>query len=188
MNETTLYELFKLIISKSKTMKRFVVAPGYGNDLNKANLGEIVTDALGGITDGAKFPICIMMPPIEIPNYDTNWTKFKCRLFFLKEQSGGSSTSTIKPANNLTKITIQQVWKDMRLSAVDFRRVLMQVTENNPAYGIRDGQSYDIIERYSDVANPKLAGVGISFDVEIQLVCDITDYTEENINLIIPVE
>lgn len=188
MNETKLYDLFSNIISKSKTMKRFVVAPGYGNDLNKGNLGEILTDALGGIVDGKKYPLCMMLPPIEIPNYDTNWTKFKCRLFFLKGQSTGTSTPSIKPVNNLTDVKIKEVWKEMRGCAVDFRRVLMQVTENNPEYGIRDGQSIDVIERYSDVGNDKTAGIGISFDIEIQLNCEITDYTQDDINLIIPVE
>lgn len=185
MNELELYKLFKKIIAISKTMKRFVVAPGYGNELNKNNLGEILTDIIGGITDGEKYPLCIMFPPIEIPNYDTNWSSFKCRMFFLTKQGEViTGNSTFNKKNNLSKITKMDNWKDMRNSAIDFRKVFQTITEKYPQSGIRDGQGLDFIERVSGVGNDVLAGVGISFEVSISINCDTSDYKQEDINLI----
>lgn len=185
MNEINLYNLFEQIIAKSKTIKRFVVAPGYGNELNKNNLGEILTDIIGGISDGVKYPLCVMFPPVEVPDYDNNWSKFKCRMFFLTPQNKvATGNSTFNKKNNLSKITKIDNWKDMRNSAIDFRKAFQEITEKNRQSGIRDGQSMDVIDRVSDVANDVLAGVGISFDVDVFIGCEITDYSQEDINLI----
>lgn len=185
MNELDLYKLFKTIISKSKSMKRFVVAPGYGNELNKNNLGEILEDIVGGITDGTKYPLCIMFPPIEIPNYDTGWHRYKCKLYFLKPQKDDKNASNVSSFNNLSKRTIQETWKDMNVAAIDFRKVFMEVTEAAMMNSIRDGQEVDVIDRVSGVANDSLAGVGVSFDVEINFGCEIADYDSESVNDII---
>lgn len=187
MNELNLYDLFEQIISKSKTMKRFIIAPGYGNELNKNNLGEILSDIIGGIKDGKKYPVCIMMPPVElIENYDKGWSKFKCRVFFLDTPNNDSNgIANINKSNNLSKHGIKQVWKDMRGCAIDFRKVFQIVTENNLLSGIRDGQSMDVIDRVSNVANDKSAGVGISFDIDLFLGCEVSDYTDAGISSIV---
>lgn len=186
MNELNLYDLFEQIISKSKTMKRFVMAPGYGNDLNKNNLGELLTDILGGIKDGPKYPLCIMMPPVElIESYDKGWSKFKCRVFFLDTQNNDSNgISSINKSNNLSKHTIKHIWKDMRICGIEFRKIFQLVTERDLQAGIRDGQSIDVIDRVSNVANDKVAGIGISFDVELFIGCEITDYSDADITSI----
>lgn len=186
MDELILYSFFKNIISKSKKMKRFVVAPGYGNELNKNNLGEILTDIVGGISDGVKYPLCIMFPPIEmIDDYDKSFSRFKCRLFFLTTQNNDANgIQKINLKNNLSKQTVQDNWKDMRLAAIDFRKVFQEVTRKNLSSGMRDAQTFDVIERYSNVANDKLAGVGIAFDVDLFINCEISDYSVDDINAI----
>ncbi len=187
MNELNLYDLFEQIISKSKTIKRFVMAPGYGNDLNKNNLGEILTYIIGGIKDGAKYPLCIMMPPVElIESYDKGWSKFKCRVFFLDTQNNDANgIANVNKFNNLSKKTIKHIWKDMRGCGIDFRKVFQLVTERNMRSGIRDGQSIDVIDRVSNVANDKVAGIGISFDVELFIGCEVMDYNDSDIDSII---
>ena len=179
MNELNLYQLFKDIISKSKMMKRFVTAPEYGVELNKDNLGEILKDALDGIKDGPKYPLCLMFPPVDIPDdSDNGWSKFKIKMFFLTTPfTADSHTRNADFGNNLSKHTIQQTWKDMRVCAVDFRKIFKLITENNLSKGIRDGEASDLIERHSNIGNDGIAGVAISFDVSIFLGCDIEDYS-----------
>lgn len=186
INELNLYKLFEDIITKSKVMKRFIVAPKYGVELNKNNASEILTDILGGIKDGIKYPICLMFPPIEvIEDLDKGWSRFKCKLFFLTtEFNDRNGTQNVNLNNNLSKHTIQMTWKDMRLCAVDFLRVFKLVTEKDLSVGIREAQTVNIIERYSDIGNDRSAGVGISFDIDVFLGCELEDYTETEINLI----
>lgn len=183
-SELNLYQLFKDIISKSKMMNRFVTAPEYGVELNKDNLGEILKDALEGISDGEKYPVCLMFPPVEIVEDSENtWSKFKIRMFFLTPPHTLNS-ATVNPdfGNNLSQHTIQETWKDMRLCAVDFRKAFKLITYTNSTIGIRDGQTIDVIERYSNIGNDKLAGVGISFDVSVFAGCELEDYNTEDIN------
>ena len=183
MDELSLYRLFQDIISKSKMMNRFVTAPEYGVELNKDNLGEILKDSLEGISDGEKFPVCLMFPPVEIlPDADNAWSNFKIRMFFLAPPHTLDS-ATVNPdfGNNLSQHTIQETWKDMRLCAVDFRKVFKVITYRNPTLGIRDGQNMDVIERYSNVGNDKLAGIGISFEVSVFTDCKTKDYSDSDI-------
>lgn len=184
MNELNLYNLFEQIISKSRTMKRFVVAPYYGNDLNKNNLGEITEDVIGGMKDQVKYPICMMLPPVEvIEDYDKGFSRFKCKLYFLANPY--SVNSSINKTTNTSKHTVQQTWKDMRLCAIEFRKALQLVTQKNMNAGIRDGQGIDVIDRVSNVANDKLSGVGISFDVDVFLGCELSDYFQGMIDTIV---
>lgn len=183
MNELSLYQLFKDIISKSKMMNRFVTAPEYGVELNKDNLGEILKDVLDGISDGEKYPVCLMFPPVEIlQDSDRAWSNLKIRMFFLTPPHTLDS-DTINPdfGNNLSQHTIQQTWKDMRSCALGLRGFFKLTTYANPTIGVRDGQTLDVIERYSNVGNDKLAGVGISFDISVFLGCEIEDYDTDDI-------
>lgn len=186
INELNLYKLFSEIIKESKVMARFVVSPGYGNDINKNNLGEIVTDILGGITEGVKYPLCVMFPPVEvIEDYDKGWSRFKCSLFFLTpEFESINSIQGINPNNNLSMQTIQMIWEEMRSCAIDFRKVFKFVTEKNLPPVIRDGETFDLIDRYSGIGNDRLAGVGISFELAVSLGCEIHDYSDTSIDLI----
>ncbi|GAB0154749.1 hypothetical protein CHRYSEOSP005_00090 [Chryseobacterium sp. Alg-005] len=164
-------------------MRRFVTAPNFGNELNKNNAGEILNDILEGINDGKKYPICIMFPPVELPDFDNNWSKYKCRLLFLTTQHNDiNGTQNRNPFNNLSRHTIEQTWKDMGVCAKDFRRFLNEVIAKNPGSGINECSSVDVIERYSGVGNDKLAGVGLSFDIHLAVNCNMEDYSEADIN------
>ena len=67
MNEIILYNLFKEIIKNSYTLQgRFLMAEGYGNDLNNGNFDDVIKDALGGLQpQQIKYPLAILMPPFE---------------------------------------------------------------------------------------------------------------------------
>ena len=190
MNELNIYQIFKDIIAQSKMMQRFIVAPQYGNELNKDNLGEILKDLLEGITDGVKYPLCIMFPPVElIDNYEKGWSKFKVKMYFLTTPfTERNITQEINFGNNLSQHTIQETWKDMRLCAINFRKAFQFITERNLS-SIRDGQEMDVIERVSGVANDTLAGVGLSFTISMIIDCELEDYEESDLkNLIINTE
>lgn len=182
MNELNLYQLFSDIIAKSKVMRRFVTAPGYGNELNKNNLGDQLKDVFDGITDGVKYPLCIMFPPVEFPNLDQNWSKYNCKLLFLTTPfDSKSGTMKRNPFNALSQHTIEETWKDMNLCAKDFKRFLNGVIDLNAASGIREPDSAVVIQRFSDLGNDKVAGVSITFDIEIEISCEIEDYSEADI-------
>lgn len=184
MTEIELYDVFKKLISKSKSIKRYVTAPQYGVELNKNNLGENLKDILGGIKNGPKYPLCILFPPVELPDYDSDWSSFKCTIFFLDRQYNDESGIANRNAfNNLSQKTIEQIWQTMSTAAKDFRRVMISILDENMDKGFRDGQSVDLIERYSDVGNDRLAGVSLTFTVELFTGCEITDYDVETINI-----
>ncbi|TWP31894.1 hypothetical protein ETU08_00095 [Apibacter muscae] len=186
MNELNLYQLFRDIITNSKKMNRFVVAPQYGIELNKNNVGEILKDIVGGISDGVKYPICLMFPPVEIIDSilgENEWSRYSCKLFFLTtpySDEGGIQLQNLD--NNLSEHTIPMTWKDMHQCAIDFRKVFEMVTERNFNKGIRSTEETTVIERFSDIGNDRLAGVGISFIIDLFLNCEILDYEIKDID------
>lgn len=186
MNELNLYAIFKAIIQKSKVIEgRFTVATGYGNDLNTNNLGEIVKDALGGITTVKKYPLALMMPPYEIvQDVSKGWSRFKVRLFFLVPQYSNNGIKNPNAFNNTSEHTIIQDWKDMRECAGDFRVFLEQVLIGKRLVNqIRiPDNSIDVYERFSNVGNDKLSSVMISFDIELFNSCDLKDYNLNDLN------
>jgi hypothetical protein len=180
MNELDIYELFKKILSRSKTIEgRFSVAVGYGNDLNTNNLGEIVKDALGGIVTNKKYPLALMMPPYEIvPDSTKGWSRFKVRLFFLTLQYSNNGIKSPNQFSNTSEYTILQDWKDMRQCAGDFRRyideyLICEHLLNKIRIPDNSTESY---ERFSNVGNDKLVAVMIAFDIEIFNPCELKDY------------
>jgi hypothetical protein len=188
MNELNLYAIFKSILQKSKVIEgRFTVCTGYGNDLNLNNLGEIVKDALGGITTLKKYPACIMMPPYEMMG-DTykNWSLFKVKLFFCVPQFSNHGIKNPNSFNNTSEHNIQQDWKDMRECAGDFRKFTEEIFYQKELLNkIRiPDNSIDYYERYSQVGNDKLSVVSLSFDIEIFNSCELKDYDLNDISII----
>lgn len=181
MNELRLYELFRNIVAKSKKMKRFVVAPNGGAELNKNNLGEKLSDLLGGISDGVKYPCVLMFPPTEIPNYNMGWSTFRCKLFFLDKQN----TEPTNKFNNLSQKKVEENWAEMSKCAKDFKMVFTMITDDNLSKGIRaNDQKTDFLERYSYLGNDVVAGVGLDFMVDIFNDCEVHDYDITDIELI----
>ncbi|WP_428067396.1 hypothetical protein [Chryseobacterium gambrini] len=182
MNELNLYELYKNIIAKSKVMKRFVIAPGYGKDLNKNNFGELAVDIYKSLNDGVKYPVCIMFPPVEFPDFDKNWSRYNCKLFFLTHPFDSSKgTMNKNPFNALSMHTVQETWKDMNVCAKSFRKFLIRVIEKNTG-SLRDPDCSVAIERFSEIGNDGIAGVSLTFDIDLVIDCDIEDYSEEDIS------
>lgn len=186
MNELNLYAIFKAVIQKSKVIEgRFSVATGYGNDLNTDNLGEIVKDALGGITTLKKYPLALMMPPYEIvQDVSKGWSRFKVRLFFMVPKFSNNGIKNPNAFNNTSEHTIIQDWKDMRECAGDFRVFLEQVLiAKRLVNQIRiPDNSIDVYERFSNVGNDKLSSVMISFDIELFNSCNLSDYNINDLN------
>lgn len=182
-NELILYDTFKKILSKSKVIEgRFVVLSGYSSDLNSDNFGQIFKDSLGSIKNPRKYPIACMFPPVEILNGydDANWSLYKIQLFFFAQPH----TINYNPLANTSNHTIAQTWKDMTVCGKNFRKAFIRVTENNKSNPIRDGQSKDVIQRYSKVGVDGVAGIGIDFDISIFNPCDLDDYNDNEIDQI----
>lgn len=183
MNETELYDLFRKIVSKSKRMKRFVVASGGGSDINKNNLGEKLSDVLGGISDGVKYPCVMLLPPVEIPNYNLGWSTFKCQLFFMDKQWNDTEKN---PFNNLSQKKVEENWAEMSRSAKDFKMVFTMLTDENLEKGVRvSDEKTDFLERYSYIGNDVAAGVGLTFMVDLFNDCEVVDYNYEDIKSIL---
>ena len=183
MNELNLYKLFGDIIAKSKVMKRFVTAPFYGDDLNKNNLGEQLQDVYNAIQDGKKYPLCLMFPPVEFPDFENNWSRFNCKLFFLTPPYDDShGTANRNPFSSLSEHTIQQTWKDMNVCAKGFKKALIEIVYKNTQKGLRLPESAIVIQRFTQQGNDGVAGVSLTFDIDLMIDCEMEDYDESEIN------
>jgi hypothetical protein len=178
MNEIYLYELFRSILSASKVIAgRFVVAEGYGNDLNTNSFDNHIIDALGGISSPQKYPAAVLMPPVElVDDRDSNWSRFELKMFFLTTtyNSGLASIKGIAGDTNTSKHQILDDWKDMRECAGSFRRIFNElVREHNLSGVVRESQkATDVYERYSMMNNDRLSGVCLSFEVALFTGCN----------------
>lgn len=187
MNELELYQLIQHILQYSSTIEgRCIVAEGYGNDLNTNNLTEIIQDSLGSITTAEKYPLAVILPPIEtIRTYEEGWSVFKLNLYFLTttfyDNNSALDSSRINTANNNSNYPICNYWKDMRAVAGDFRRMFNKYNiKNNLLDKIREVQhSTDVYSRVSLKNNDRLSGVSLQFDVEIFMPCTVNDYPTE---------
>lgn len=184
MKETQLYDIFRKIISKSKRIKRFVVAPNKGAELNKNNLGEILYDALGGIDDGEKYPVALLFPPVELPNYAMGWSTFRCSMYFMDQQwTEERAQADPNPFSNLSQKKVEENWEEMATCAKGFKMVLTMLTDENLSKGIRVNDDYnDQLNRYSYIGNDVSAGVGLTFTVDLFKDCIVSDYDQNDIS------
>jgi hypothetical protein len=192
MNELLLYAIIKAILAESKVMQgRFVVAEGYGNDLNANNYNDLVKDALDNYKPvNKKYPVSVLMPPLEIvDSYEEGWARFKLDQFFLCT-TGYTGASELKGMNmnaNTSEHSIQMDWKDMREVAGDFRKMFNKAIRNTGylKYINSATNSKDYIRRVSNMGNDKLSGVVVSYELNIAMPCELKDY-EPNINITLP--
>jgi hypothetical protein len=187
MNELFLYEIIRSILSYSTVIEgRFLVAEGYGNDLNANNYNDLIIDALENYKPiGRKYPVSVLMPPVEIvESYERGWTRFKLDQFFLctTYYTGASELKGVNMNSNTANHPIQYDWKDMREVAGDFRRVFNTVIRNqgymNYLYSTPDTKDY--IRRVSNMGNDRLSGVLVSYELSLAMTCEITDYVNVN--------
>ena len=187
MNELDLYQLIQHILQHSATIEgRCIIATGYGNDLNTNNLAVLLQDSLGSITTTQKYPLAIILPPIEtVTTYEEGWSSFKLNIYFLTttfyDNKSSLDSSRINTANNSSNYAICNNWQDMRSVAGDFRRMFNHyIRKNNLLDKVRELQrSMDYYNRVSLMNNDKLSGVSLEFEVEIFMSCTITDYPTE---------
>ena len=181
MNELNLYKLIQDIVNGSYVMEgRFVVLNGKGKDLNADNFSNIVYDALGGMTSERKFPLVALFPPVNFPDYIHNWNHYPLRMFFLTTvfNTGDGDIKEINPDARISDHTKEQCWADMERCANDFRR-MFNIATMQPAFlnKIREKQpAGNRISRFTNVGNADLAGVELSFGVELAMDCNVTDY------------
>lgn len=189
MNELMLYAIIKAILAQSKVIAgRFIVAEGYGADLNTNAFNDVIKDALDNYKpNGKKYPVSVLLPPVElVEKYNSGWSRFKLEQYFLCT-TGFNGTSEIKGINRATNMSehpIQYDWKDMREVAGDFRVAFTTAIRNaqylnsiSPASDVKD-----YIRRVSNMGNDRLSGVVVSYEVNVSMPCALADY--DNVNAI----
>lgn len=189
MTESYLYDLIKAILEQSTTIQgRFFVAEGYGNDLNTGNFDNIIKDALSNIKPGGKkYPLSIMMPPVEQEGAAAGWSTFQVKIFFLNlayQDENGIKNQNLE--NNTSETQIFEDWEAMRTCAGDFREAFNQTVRYSNLLGsIRNSQnSLAVYERYSKMNNDGCNGVSIAFDIQLFRGCVISDYPSNYLSLI----
>jgi hypothetical protein len=183
MNELFLYQLFQNILAKSNVIAgRFVVAEGYGNDLNANAYDNAIIDALGQLATPQKYPVAILLPPVEIvSDRGTGWCRFKLRMFFLSTtyNDGASAIAGIAANTNTSSESINHVWNKMRNCAGDFRTVFNTLVRMRGLINsIREAdEAADVYERYSMMNNDRVSGVCLSFELDLFRGCAVpADY------------
>lgn len=185
MNELELYKLFTKIISKSKKLKgRFVVADGYGNDLNKDNFGDIEKDIIGGLKSTNKYPVALLFPPVEIPeNYEDNSkSTYKLTMYFLDKPFAQKNSIVQRNTNtNQSDKKVEDTWKEMVECAKSFRKAFNIVADYSNGFIHENERVKDVISRYSDTGADKVSGCELIFEINIFQGCDYTDYDLEDL-------
>ena len=179
MDELQLYQLMENILKHSTVIEgRFHVAENYGNDLNSGNLGDIISTEI----KPKKYPISVILPPVDTPNYTAGWSRFRIEQFFLCTGQYTGSGAIKSPANstNTSKHPTRYDWKDMRECAIAFRQQFEEVirakgllNQVRPVSG-----STDTVRRVSNMGNDRLNGVLIVWQLDVNFGCDIADYDE----------
>lgn len=179
MTEIFIYELFEEILRHSTVIEgRFAVVKS-GADLNEANHAELVRDAIGGLTDARKYPAAILLPPSEmVPSYHKGWSTFRMTMYFLTKhgRTGANELKTPDYDALISEHTVMQDWKDMRECAGDFRVAFNRVSRKLISSLRENNGNPDMIERVSWTNNDMLNGVRISFDVDLFMPCEPSDY------------
>lgn len=181
MNELFFYNLLQSIIDRSLTFQgRFAVIKGT-SDVNEANFGELVRDALGGLVSDRKYPGVVLLPPQEIVNRSSRgWSTFKLSLFFctLDGRDGSGDIAEQDFGTNLSLRSVVEDWNKMRNCAGDLRTVFTQII-SRPGYFTTlrpNNENADIYDRFSWAQNDKINGVRLTFDIDMALPCEQVDY------------
>ena len=181
MNELFIYNLFQEILNHSTVIEgRFAVIKS-GADTNESNHGELVRDALGGLTTTRKYPAAVLLPPMEIvPSYNKGWSTYRMVMYFLT-LDGRTGANELKTADYDALISDHPVthdWKDMRECAGNFRVAFNNVVRQPSVINqVRDNHTNpDMYERISWAGNDKVNGVRVSFEVDLFMPCDLADY------------
>lgn len=189
MEELYIYQLFSNILAQSFVIEgRFFVAEGYGNDLNTSNMDDIIKDALGSIKSTKKYPLAILMPPVEVVEFKTSdWSTYSLEMYFL----AATRNRITNPLLNINEHPIMYDWADMRRCAGDFRtafNALVQIKKLSDS--IRSSsRSADVYKRISLSNNDKTSGVKLNFEVELFAPCVLQDYNPSTLkDIVVPTQ
>lgn len=189
ISELFLYDrdegLFKRILEKSSVIEgRYFILP-QGNELNAANLGQYISDALNGLQAvNQKYPIALCLPP---RSFHEQGTLYLFTMFFLT-RSGVTGQNKIKSIDIDTQTSTHHTWydwKDMGEVAVNFLRALKSVIKEkySGSTSLRSlmSVSADGVElaRISNIGNDNVSGVRLSFRIEMHADCEIIDYAPD---------
>ena len=183
MDELQLYQLMENVLKHSTVIEgRFHVAEGYGNDLNANNLAEVISKDI----KPKKYPISVVLPPVDTPNYVTGWARFRIEQFFLCTtfHTGNGEIKSPSASTNTSKHPIRYDWKDMRECALSFRQQFNQVIKQRGLLQkkVRPvSDSVDTIRRVSLMGNDRLSGVMIIWQVDVYFGCEVQDYAHGSV-------
>jgi hypothetical protein len=179
--------LFKAILSQSKTVQgRFFILPKGGYELNSDTLGQVLSDAEKDNPE-VKYPLCVMVPPRSTGEYSSRnpWEDNHYTFFFLDTvyYDGNNQVKALIADTQTSGQAITKDWEAMKLSAVDFLRIMDYVQRG------QDGRSAPLINNVfrllsktktivpvSFATQNRLGGVRLDFDAQINIGCEIEDY------------
>lgn len=181
MNEDYIYQFFGTIFTSIPLIgKRFVVAVGYGNDLNADNNNDVIIgNAINQTAWKKKYPCSVLMPLVEVGgNEAKGTTRYRIELYFLTT-SFSSGNGIIKNANiqtNTSKVSVKEDWNEMRLVAETFKNTMNQVmySDLRILQNIRPVKSTEYrYSRVSLVGNDRVSGVKLTFEIDLVIGCEI---------------
>lgn len=182
---------FKKILAISPTIQgRFYVMPKYMQELNASDLEQTIASAkTPNLKSG---PLVAMIPP---PAFGSNrsskggWTKFLTTLYFLKTSFTDEMGSVISPSPmNTSNNPIEKDWDDMKTVATNTIRLIDLWFGNGNLAKIRLSRNEDVIVPVSLQGNDRRSGVKVTITIDIYEGCEITGYSESDINTLINTE
>lgn len=179
-----IHSLFSSILAQSVTIQKLVLLPE-GDELNYDDFKEILVDK----TPGAKFPIAAWKPPRSsgpfVAKYD-EWEDYRIEMFFLNTTyyNGANQVSRPNSGTRTSSKSVIEEWDDMKLSAVDFLRVLQLVLkgQNSESVNMLNLVQLSSKDKYIDpvsfAGTTRLSGVRLSFTMKLFTNCNIQDYID----------
>lgn len=189
--ESNLYNFLQTVLNDSVTFAgRFVIAEGYGNDLNADNNDDVlVGNAVNAQPWSKKYPCVVAMPMVEVgENVRNNTTRGRIALYFLTKSfsSGNGVVKNKNPQTNTSRTPIKADWEQMRDAAKDFYQVCL-----DKMYGdIAVRQTVRPVKaapptwsRVSMRNNDGLSGVVGTFEFDLVKGCEVNDYINNQVTI-----
>jgi len=179
--------VFKSVLAQSFVMQgRFYSSPHFGSELNTSNLEQVLERAIGNYKS-KEYPLCLMLPPRSMGDYTSDHFKdeYQITLYFL--------TSTYRTTKNQIKVPNTDAlvsqhpivfdWHDMKRCAVNFIKVLSELSIGQRFF--IGNRQVAVIDPISTIGNDNVSGVMITFNLIINELCALEDYTEDYTSKII---
>lgn len=195
-----LIDLFKSILANSKVINgRFYCCPFWGQELNKGNIEEIVLYITPKLPTDQKYPAALLMPFRTVGTFQYSgldniglpgWNHKEITMVFVtnSQTTGQNQVTTPSPGTGKSMHTIPQTWHDMERCATDFIAVLYNVIfENNLQGTVNISETYrQEVLQVTNKANDQVTGVMLRFQLNWNSGCDIEDYPDNYLSLIVP--